>query len=319
MKINVGVKSPDMEERQNGRIGGWKLYMKKEWLNPLFRCAETLYVIDEDTKELLWLNGHEVNDGRCCWQSLMHGETPCSFCPHTLTEDVYTCDGYDQNSKRWFKLKQCAFYDEERLLRACNLDELDDTMDLSLEGIQEISSLQALLRDNKRMKAALEKEMSHDRMTGLRNRNRFNLDISTGIYDSAGTGALYFDLNNLKIVNDQSGHEAGDRLICHLAKAIFYVSKKYTDAMSYRIGGDEFIILFQNTNPESLKAAQKDFYDFMDKQSCKPACITAVGIAYSEKAQNAEQLVSRADHAMYEDKRRLKEKDLSGEHASHYT
>ena len=57
-------------------------------------------------------------------------------------------------------------------------------------------------------------------------------------------GVIYFDLNNLKEINDTYGHDVGDIIIIKLAKSISYLLDEGIRA--YRIGGDEFIVIIED-------------------------------------------------------------------------
>ena len=86
-----------------------------------------------------------------------------------------------------------------------------------------------------------------DMLTGLYNRNKYMKVLETfEKYPVCDTGVAYIDLNGLKQINDNLGHEAGDRLLCDAAKEILRTFPEN----SYRIGGDEFVIIL----PESGKA-----------------------------------------------------------------
>ena len=69
------------------------------------------------------------------------------------------------------------------------------------------------------------------------------------------TGVAYIDLNGLKRVNDQKGHEAGDRLIRNAAAVINDI---FYDKV-YRIGGDEFVVIF-------CEIDEQEFFDRMKIQ-----------------------------------------------------
>jgi len=280
--------------------------IREEWLKPLYECAEKLFIIDESTKQIIWLNGEDVLPGRHCWEVLMGRKAPCPFCPALHEGEFYSWDCYDSSTNCWLKVKYRLLKDEGRLLRAGNLTVIDDMMQLNRESIDEVSSLQALLRENKRIKAELEREASCDLMTGLCNRNRFNLDIASGIYDKPDTGVLYFDINNLKAVNDHYRHDRGDTLICHTAAGIAAAVADRPDACGYRIGGDEFIIIVLHTSPEELESMRERFFRYMQENPTDPPCITASGTAFSAESCDVELLVMQADSAMYADKQRLK-------------
>jgi diguanylate cyclase (GGDEF)-like protein/PAS domain S-box-containing protein len=85
----------------------------------------------------------------------------------------------------------------------------------------------------------------HDQLTGLVNRYEFERRLQEAIDDSATEGSInclaYFDLDRFKIVNDTSGHNAGDILLQQLA-SLLKQKVRSTDTLA-RLGGDEFALL----------------------------------------------------------------------------
>lgn len=280
--------------------------MKQEWTDALLKCAETLFIADENSKKIVWTNAGDIRCGETCHSALFGSDTPCRTCPALRFDEVYIWDLYDDKKKRWLKVKSLLLDDNGHTLRVCNLNTIDDSMRLSRDSVEQISELQKLLNENRRMKCILESEASHDRMTGLLNRNRFNLDLTSGMFDRPGTGVLYFDLNNLKEVNDKFRHEAGDRLILCLAGAITATSQLYPGSYAYRVGGDEFVLMLTGCTADMLRQAHQQFYRCMEAAPSQPPCIAAVGEAFSESGCDGEKLIQTADRTMYEDKQRLK-------------
>ena len=280
--------------------------MKPNWSDNILKCVETAAVIDDETKLILWSGDSAAHVGEFCWKALMGRSDRCPFCPDIVPGDYYSWDCYDAPRNRWLKIKYSVFSDEGRVLRAANFNAIDDMMELSRESVTEISSLQLLLRENQRIKKELEREAVSDYMTGLMNRNSYNTDIASGVYDKAGTGVIYFDINNLKAVNDKHRHEAGDMLICHVASAIRYAMEGFPGARGYRIGGDEFVIIAGACAEEDVRRIASAFTRFLSDNPTDPPCSAAVGIAYSALPCDAELLVSQADNAMYADKNRIK-------------
>lgn len=88
-----------------------------------------------------------------------------------------------------------------------------------------------------------------DELTGLYNRRKFTTDYEEILQNKQNLswGLLYLDLNDLKKANDTLGHKEGDKLICLLSENIRQDYDK-----SYRIGGDEFIVLISQVTPQEL-------------------------------------------------------------------
>jgi diguanylate cyclase (GGDEF)-like protein len=101
----------------------------------------------------------------------------------------------------------------------------------------------------------MEKLASTDVLTGLANR-RFALQALERLWaeandNSVPLGCLLIDADGFKKVNDNYGHDAGDRVLCELAKQLNYAVR--TDDIVCRLGGDEFLIICPGTNKEGLE------------------------------------------------------------------
>ena len=111
-----------------------------------------------------------------------------------------------------------------------------------------LSSLQYFVTnilERKRKKEYLKAMSYQDMLTGLYNRNRYMevIDSEASHYFMC-VGAAYIDLNGLKRMNDECGHEAGDELIRRCAAVLSEIFPK----KCYRVGGDEFVILVPGIN-----------------------------------------------------------------------
>ena len=117
--------------------------------------------------------------------------------------------------------------------------------------------------------------------------------------------AFLIDINGLKAVNDSGGHEAGDELICAVAKCIDSILGKY--GKTYRIGGDEFVVFCNMTKEQvksSLVALKHKAEHWKNK---KFGCISmSVGYAIADEygELTVEELVKEADRRMYEQKKK---------------
>jgi diguanylate cyclase (GGDEF)-like protein len=286
--------------------------MKKVWLEQVFRCVETAYIVDEETKKLLWTNKDEYADAvkkkLPCYKAFFGKDSPCSACEKLKEGQLHQWDYYDEKEKEWLKVKNLVFVDEDKTLRVGNFNLISDSMGLSRESVLQISELQKLLAENQLIKNMLEYDSTHDKMTKIFNRNKYNSDISLNVYSGGKLGILYFDLNNLKEVNDKYRHEVGDSLIICLANAITKTSELYKNSAGYRVGGDEFILILPNISNEELHIAHEKFSNILENNQSKLPCVVAIGEAYSDRCNDVEKLVTDADQAMYINKIYLKSK-----------
>jgi diguanylate cyclase (GGDEF)-like protein/PAS domain S-box-containing protein len=148
---------------------------------------------------------------------------------------------------------------------------------------------------------------SHDHLTGLFNRRRFEEEVSQRLAETSrhgGVGALlWIDLDNFKAVNDSFGHRVGDELLRQVAGVLREQSRE--GQVLARLGGDEFAILLPRADEiEAVKAAERILGELSNlplRTDGHPLRISAsVGVAtYPAHAEVVDQLLLRADTAMY--------------------
>jgi diguanylate cyclase (GGDEF)-like protein len=99
-------------------------------------------------------------------------------------------------------------------------------------------------------------QASHDELTDLSNRREFERELSELIVASRTDGGqhmlLYLDLDQFKIVNNTSGHSAGDELLKQVGTRL-HDGLKDTDALVARLGGDEFGVLVRNIETDGAR------------------------------------------------------------------
>ena len=149
----------------------------------------------------------------------------------------------------------------------------------------------------------LQNEAYFDDLTGLNNRNYYNqISKEFDQIQFFPLGVLVGDLNNLKSVNDVSGHIQGDILLQKIA--VILNECKPSNTVVFRVGGDEFLALTPNADEQVMT-------DFI--QRVRERCAEAEGDGYTvsialgyqlktDFSQTIQQVVHEADLAMYRDK-----------------
>jgi len=146
-------------------------------------------------------------------------------------------------------------------------------------------------------------QATFDSLTGLANRSSFNAALKAALRDTAAgpSTVLFIDLDDFKDVNDVLGHAAGDELLREVAVRLRQCTGP--DDVRARLGGDEFAILMRGVSAgAAAEVAQR-----IVSAIAEPADLVggvahvgaSVGVATTESETDVEQLVQRADVAMY--------------------
>lgn len=149
-----------------------------------------------------------------------------------------------------------------------------------------------------------------DGLTGLLNRKAFNLNLKKAEESSSNTTFVMIDMNYLKKVNDEMGHNFGDVYITHLAE---YLSKAFDDKeLVFRMGGDEFFVMTPYSPDsehfkESLAHLGDMIKDFNRSNDYEIEMSIAYGCAVYDPSQDkSNEKVKEADERMYNMKVEMK-------------
>ena len=150
-----------------------------------------------------------------------------------------------------------------------------------------------------------------DGMTGLSNRAAFDRKMTKAAEDIPACQSLaiaVFDLNELKHINDNFGHASGDGAIVRAAERI---NDCFSDiGTCYRIGGDEFAVIFENVRKRDIDKAFQRFEEENRRVYDTESAVVPVsfGLEFRESAgtpADMEEIFRAADTKMYEMKRKL--------------
>lgn len=152
----------------------------------------------------------------------------------------------------------------------------------------------AMAREKEKAKL---KNLSYvDSLTYAQNRNHFNEYIEQNRNKELHSlGVIYLDLNGLKEVNDKMGHIAGDTLIITAS----YVLQEIFLDNSYRVGGDEFVVIEQDVS----ELLFFDQYSKLLNRMKELEISVATGCVWKEACINLSEILQEADQKMYEDKK----------------
>jgi diguanylate cyclase (GGDEF)-like protein len=148
-----------------------------------------------------------------------------------------------------------------------------------------------------------------DPLTGLLNRREFDRRLDQEMARSRGSGRplslVMIDADHFKKINDQLGHQEGDRVLQRLAQLILLVPRRAEDA-AFRIGGEEFAVLMTDTEKLRAISAADSLRRLVERikvfgERARPT--VSLGVAtWPEDGQTAAALVQAADRALYQAK-----------------
>lgn len=152
-----------------------------------------------------------------------------------------------------------------------------------------------------------------DRLTGLYNARHFEDTyyewVAKSVFEEKPLTLAVLDIDHFKLFNDEHGHKAGDFILRSVAEVMHESFKKLTNGLVYRYGGEEFCMVFQNTQAEDALLAIEEFrkkveesvFEYEDK---KLKVTVTIGVAQTGlHAKEGRKLFNVADEALYIGKR----------------
>jgi len=179
-----------------------------------------------------------------------------------------------------------------------------------IDQLTGVAALAAPAIQNARLVDELHHSASHDGLTGLLNLVGFRQHIDRALTCVGATdervGLLFVDLNDFKLINDTFGHEGGDELLRQAAARLRAIGRG--DDRVARLGGDEFAVILADVDRDyqvraaeaRVRAAFVEPFVLGDLSASVGASVG--GVVWPEDGRTVNQLVRRADAAMYQDK-----------------
>jgi len=174
---------------------------------------------------------------------------------------------------------------------------------------------------NARLEAA-QRSAATDPLTGLRNRRQFEAALEWELVEAQRAGAFLslasIDLDHFKRINDEYGHEAGDRALVHMARAI--VGGLRVADQAFRVGGEELAILMRETDElgavrVTMRLRQFLRVSLVDLPQTRYEIRFSAGVAAAspQLGYNRAELVRRADEALYRAKSEGRDRTVSSQ------
>ena len=215
-------------------------------------------------------------------------------------------DSFNQNVKKHLITEGSWHGEIENTRDNGDLYLTDLNIDIIRDDNGNISHFVAVFSDitkRKQTEAELRKLANTDTLTGLPNRAFFQTNQQKLVNNKIPHALLVFDLDNFKKVNDSLGHEVGDLLLCKVAERIRSLGRSQDTV--YRLGGDEFSLIVENTNDIHTittigKQVLKSIALPLRLKSQEIVLYSSIGIVlYPEDGKSPQELLKNADTAMY--------------------
>jgi len=178
----------------------------------------------------------------------------------------------------------------------------------------------SLRERNKRLVARLEAEARIDKLTGVLNRRGFEehatVELERAGREGYSVGAATFDIDYFKLVNDEWGHDAGDRVLEFLG-GVLRAETRAPDVVA-RLGGEEFVALLTRADCREVQAyAERVRAAFAAAPDLDlPPVTVSAGVTAAVAPQSVEQLLQVADSALYAAKRGGRDRTVMHETAA---
>lgn len=199
--------------------------------------------------------------------------------------------------------------DEEEKIFAINVDYYENKDNYYVFSLTDITKL-------KEKSNLLEYQATHDKLTGLYNRNRFDeiysKEIKRAKRYSNVLSIILFDIDDFKKINDNYGHQVGDEVLKEIAN-ITLNSVREQD-ITVRWGGEEFLVLLPQTNLAGAIIAANKIRATIEMQglTTHSLIVTAsFGVTQLLEDDNEASFISRSDKFLYEAKKTGKNKVVS--------
>jgi diguanylate cyclase (GGDEF)-like protein/PAS domain S-box-containing protein len=170
----------------------------------------------------------------------------------------------------------------------------------SVSVVREISERKAAER-------VISFQATHDGLTGLLNRTAFMRELHDSLAAGRWPTLIFLDLNGFKTINDLHGHDRGDEILRIIGSRLAGGLRPGDTAG--RFGGDEFVLLAHGLTGRAASEAylERIMMLFTDPVRCRSDVThtvgVSVGVAHSTPGDDPDELIRRADSAMYDAKR----------------
>lgn len=251
---------------------------------------ERILVVDEETKEIVYCNKKLGGQNG-------HPEI-CRSCEYYLSFQDQVRSWNDNDHFTTWEMEA----EGEGIFRIT-------TFPIEWQGRSAWAHIIVNITEEKQASRSLKQKAYRDPGTGIYNRLYFEEYMERILQEGRRVTLVYLDLDGLKVVNDRFGHGEGDEYIKAFVAAI-QAQFRNTDVFA-RIGGDEFCLVLADCTQEmaviKLELVQSNFGRSNEMKYSASFSYGIVEIQGGEKCMSLDAVLTVADEAMYEHKRRKKE------------
>lgn len=221
-----------------------------------------------------------------------------------------------QSSDEDIKLLEEKILHNETMLKLVKDDMLDLQARISrAHGTEDFYTLTQDLTNEKLAREKIEKEnqtlqekINTCKMTRAKSKSKFDDDFEYAVKNIKDTAVVFFDGDKFKTVNDTYGHEGGDLVLIRIVDNIYKHIRHLDGAEIYRIGGDEFVLIFTNHSPEFiffiLEEIRLEMQNsiIIDANKNEIRFTMSFGVSFLFEAEDGKEFLARADKALYDSK-----------------
>lgn len=272
-------------------------YNNKVYRDILDQLQLDVCIADMETNRLVYVNKHmkktypdENLEGMICWKVIeKNQEEKCTFCPQSALVEGKMIDPWINHNELTGRVYQ-------------NFDSLicHEGRNYHLQQSFDITDL-----------THFAEEAHKDELTGMLNRRAGKemlwQMIQRGRVEKKVLAVILYDVNELKKVNDQYGHDEGDRLLCYIADHVRKCLKE--GDLFFRLSGDEFVLAFYDEEFSEAEKRISRVREKMEEEKLRGETLYesffSFGITevFPEENCNLMDVIARADEKMYTQKR----------------
>jgi len=293
--------------------------------NILFNIQDGVYFVDNKRRITFWNKGaetitgfksDEIIDKHCYDTILIHvDETNKRFCENGCPLAGTIKDGQNRTVNAFFHHKS-----GHRVPTQLKTSPIRDS-EGKIIGAVEIFNDDSENYENIDVIKKLKKDSLIDILTNIANRKYVEQKISESLneFNRYGKkfGLLFIDIDHFKEINDNFGHDIGDEILKIVTKTLFKNIRSF-DTVG-RWGGEEFIVLIQNTEIKllektanklrSLVGASSYYHHDLDKYI---SVTISIGATISRIGDKLKEMITRSDSLMYQSKKKGRNKVTTG-------